>query len=250
MKKCVLVAVFSQLLFFSLPLSAQSIASRNDDYLDHLLDHSMLFDTMRVESSQIAAAGNLDEWKQWLIVENYSFGKNRGSLPMITDLQALHPYFRDKVAALVQICKAAEIELAIVESYRTSAKQAEYFAMGKKYTNTPGGKSRHQYGLAVDVVPIVDSVAVWNNARLWRKIGAAGERLGLRWGGRWRVVYDPGHFEWSGGLSVRDLEAGALPPIPSSLSARYPNIQEDLKLLHTYWEAWQAEQSVMAHKGG
>ena len=249
MKKCVLVAVFSQLLFLSLPLSAQSNASCNPDYLEHLLDHYILFDTMRPEPSQNVMAGDRGEWKQWHTVENYSFGTNRGSLPMIADLQALHPYFRDKVAALIQTCKAAGIELVIVESYRTAAKQAEYFAMGKEYTNTPGGKSRHQYGLAVDVVPIVDSVAVWNNARLWRKIGAAGERLGLRWGGRWRVVYDPGHFEWSGGLSVRELEAGALPSIPSSLSARYPNIQEDLKLLQTYWEAWQAEQSVMARMG-
>ena len=32
--------------------------------------------------------------------------------------------------------------------------------MGRKYTNSAGGKSKHQYGLAVDVVPIVNGTAV------------------------------------------------------------------------------------------
>jgi hypothetical protein len=148
---------------------------------------------------------------------------------------------------LIRVCKASGIELAIVESYRTPAKQAEYFAMGRKYTSSPGGKSRHQYGLAVDVVPIVDSGAVWNNHRLWRKIGQAGERLGLRWGGRWRVTYDPGHFEWSGGLSRKGLEAGQMPEVPASFADQYPGLEEDLAGLERSWQAWSVEQSTIAN---
>lgn len=111
-----------------------------------------------------------DGWENWSTVENYTFGKDRGSLLMIADLEALHPFFRDKITQLIAICKTKGIELALVETYRTHAKQNEYKTMGKKYTRSGGGHSKHQYGLAVDVVPIVDSVAQWDDTRLWKKL--------------------------------------------------------------------------------
>lgn len=187
-----------------------------------------------------------DAWKRWEVIENFSFGKNRGSIPMIADLQSLHPYFRDKILELIKICHAKGIELAIVETYRTHTKQKEYKSMGRKYTRSGAGHSKHQYGLAVDVVPLIDSTAQWNSIALWRKIGVAGERLGLRWGGRWRHPFDPGHFEWTGGLGTYHLAQGLFPAVPKS--ANYPCIDEDLKELRRHWRAWEAEQSVVARK--
>jgi peptidoglycan L-alanyl-D-glutamate endopeptidase CwlK len=246
MKKVVLGFFLSHVIAFS--ISAQSGQPVAGKYLEDLYHTSPVFDTTRLvnEDSELAITDTLNAWKNWLTVDNYFFGKNRGSLPMIADLESLHPYFKDKIQELMRVCKASGITLAVVETYRTHAKQSEYFGMGKKYTQTPGGKSKHQYGLAVDVVPIVDSVAVWNNARLWRKIGLAGERLGLRWGGRWRMPYDPAHFEWSGGVTSHQLAKGLLPKIPASKKDVYPCIEDDIKLLQTYWEAWEIEQSVMA----
>ncbi|HYG20124.1 MAG TPA: M15 family metallopeptidase [Ohtaekwangia sp.] len=186
-----------------------------------------------------------EAWKSWSYVENFTFGKDRGSMPMITDLNALHPYFRDKIRQLIVNCNAQGIELAIVESYRTHAKQNEYKVMGRKYTSSGAGRSKHQYGLAADVVPIVDSVAVWDNPALWRKIGLAGEKLGLRWGGRWRKPFDPGHFEWTGGLTSGHLARGILPPVPPS---QYPCVEEDIELLRKFWKAWETSQSVWTRK--
>ena len=240
MKDCVLVAL-CQFLFLS--VSGQSSDSFHDPYLENLFETSVLFDTTRQVSDVIEPATAVPEWKQWRTVENHFYGKNRGSLPMIADLRALHPYFRDKVEELIRRCNKVGISLAVVETYRTPSKQAEYFAMGKKYTKTTGGKSRHQYGLAVDVVPIINSVAVWNNHKLWNKIGIIGERLGLRWGGRWRILYDPGHFEWVGGVSRHELVKGILPEIPNSLSHRYFRIEEELSNLQLNWGAWEVEQS-------
>jgi hypothetical protein len=188
------------------------------------------------------------DWKNWEIVENYTYGKDRGSLPMIADLDALHPYFKEKITKLISTCKKRGIELAIVESYRTVAKQNEYKAMGKKYTRATGGHSKHQYGLAIDVVPVIDSVAQWDNARLWKKIGAIGEQLGLRWGGRWRTLYDPGHFEWSGGLSSHSLAKGMVPYVPKSIAIQHPCIEEDLQKLTEYWSAWETEQAASARE--
>ena len=187
-----------------------------------------------------------EAWKRWEVTENFSFGKNRGSIPMIVDLQSLHPYFRDRIIELIKICHSKGIELAIVETYRTHTKQREYKSMGRRYTRSGPGSSKHQYGLAIDVVPMVDSTAQWNNITLWRKVGVIGERLGLRWGGRWRHPFDPGHFEWTGGLGTYYLAQGVFPAIPKS--SNYPCIEEDLLELKRHWRAWETEQSAVARK--
>jgi peptidoglycan L-alanyl-D-glutamate endopeptidase CwlK len=192
------------------------------------------------------APDTLDQWKKWALVENFSFGKNRGTLPMIADLQSLHPYFRDKVLELIRACRQKGIEIAVVETYRTHAKQNEYTSMGRRYTRAKAGHSKHQYGLAVDIVALKDSVPQWNNIALWRKIGVMGERLGLRWGGRWRRPFDPAHFEWTGGVGTYTLAQGTFPPVPKPSS--YPCIAEDLKELKRHWKSWESEQAAIARK--
>jgi len=216
---------------------------------EEIIRNSLLLDSIRtVEiASLMIYEDTLHGWKKWASVGNHTFGKNRGEIPMITDVNALHPYFRDKVQQLITICKAKGIELAFVETYRTHAKQAEYKGMGRKYTRSGAGKSKHQYGLAVDVVPIVNDTAVWHNIVLWRKIGTVGERLGLHWGGRWRHPFDPGHFEWKGGLNTLDLASGKKPFIPKK-DELYPCLEEDIKLLKKYWAAWETEQSALTRK--
>ncbi|HTE33286.1 MAG TPA: M15 family metallopeptidase [Chryseolinea sp.] len=186
-------------------------------------------------------------WKDWMFVENFAFGKDRGDLPMITDMAALHPFFRDRILSLVETCKRKGIELAVVETYRTHAKQDEYKIMGKRYTSSGAGKSKHQYGLAIDVVPMVNGKAIWDNSALWRKVGTAGEKLGLRWGGRWKKPYDPGHFEWTGGLATANLHQGTFPTVPLR-DEHYPCLDEDIKLLRKYWSEWETSQSSLTRK--
>lgn len=220
------------------------------DYLSILADRSPRFDTtfyVVEKPEEIVLEDESAFWKDWELVENYAFGKDRGNIPMIADLRALHPYFRDKIIALIDLCRKKGIELAVAESYRTHAKQAEYFGMGRKYTRSAGGKSKHQYGLAVDLVPIVNGQPEWENKALWKKIGTLGESLGLRWGGRWRAPYDPAHFEWSGGLTTYHLASGLFPSVPGKHN--YPCLEEDLELLQSSWNAWETEQSSMARNG-
>lgn len=186
----------------------------------------------------------INGWKHWTLVENFTFGKNRGEIPMITSLEALHPYFRDKVIELIALARKKGIELAVVETYRTRAKQMEYQSMGKKYTRIGAGYSKHQYGLAVDLVPIVNGEPQWHNRALWYKVGIIGERLGLRWGGRWKRPYDPAHFEWTGGLTPQELASGKFPPVPDA-QKNYPCLEEELKLLRKYWLEWELSQSTI-----
>jgi hypothetical protein len=245
--KYFLTCIFIALSF---ALVQPAVAQDGEDYLNTLLNTEPILDASNFVSIEAEAAMSMesreDVWKSWQTVENFTYGKDRGSLPMIADLNSLHPYFRDRITELVEVCKKQGIELAVVESYRTHAKQAEYFGMGRKYTRSKGGNSKHQYGLAVDVVPIIDGKAVWENHSLWKKIGMNGERLGLRWGGRWRAPYDPAHFEWSGGITTTQLAKGMLPAIPRSKALLYPCLDEEIKKLQVYWEAWEVEQAVLA----
>lgn len=214
------------------------------DYLAVLGDKSFRIDTTYwVNAENIEAYYTEDAWKKWRTVENFTFEKDRGNLSMIADLNALHPYFRDKIQQLINACAEKKITLVVVESFRTKAKQAEYFGMGKKYTRSAGGKSKHQYGLACDVVPLVNGVAQWEDKALWRRIGVEGEKLGLRWGGRWRTPFDPAHFEWTGGLTTSDLVSGNFPKPSEEV---YPCIDEDVKALKNYWEAWESEQALIS----
>ena len=224
-------------LLFEIPMSGEEIV-RN----------AQLLDSVRKAEAAISAFENPElAWKNWTQVGNHTFGRNRGDMPMINDVNALHPYFRDKVIQLIAICKSKGIELSFVETYRTHAKQAEYKGMGRKYTRSGAGKSKHQYGFAVDVVPIVNDSASWDDKALWKKIGVVGERLGLRWGGRWRTPYDPGHFEWTGGLNTQELNAGFQPYIPKK-ETLYPCLKDDLEQLKKYWAAWEAEQRSLQLK--
>lgn len=199
-----------------------------------------------MEEPVLETFDTINGWKEWSTVENFAFGKDRGALSMITDLKALHPFFRDQIRLLMAECKARGIELRVVETFRTHAKQNEYAGMGRKYTNSTAGRSKHQYGLAVDVVPVVNGNPVWDNPVLWKKVGVIGEKLGLRWGGRWKKPYDPAHFEWTGGLTSYHLAAGELPPIPLD---RYPCVDEDMRTLRRYWKEWEVSQSLMSNKG-
>jgi peptidoglycan L-alanyl-D-glutamate endopeptidase CwlK len=72
---------------------------------------------------------------------------------------------------------------------RTNAEQEQRYAQGR---TTPGsivtdarpGFSAHNYGLAMDVVPIVAGKCVWNTSDpAWRTLGALGQAAGLDWAG-------------------------------------------------------------------
>lgn len=244
MKSNLLALPLITILCICISATATISEKAKHDYSNNKLTIRPASDSLKTvrEESDSTSDSMEEAWKQWKTVENHTFGKDRGNLPMIADLHSLHPFFRDKIQQLIYSCRAKGIELVVVESYRTHAKQSEYYTMGRKYTRSAGGKSKHQYGLAVDVVPVVDSVAVWDNINLWRKVGLEGEKLGLRWGGRWRSPFDPAHFEWSGGLTTYQLAAGALPTLPKAFNQRYPCLSEDIKQLREHWDIWEDVQ--------
>ncbi len=116
------------------------------------------------------------------------------------NLDDLAPRFKPLAIELIALLTAAGILVLIVQTTRTGAEQAINLAKGVSWVQ----HSKHQDGLAIDVCPFdvyalhgPDKLA-WNTLSsdpVWEKMGAIGEKLGLRWGGRW-TQKDLVHFEY------------------------------------------------------
>ena len=112
-------------------------------------------------------------------------------------LDDLHPAMRGKAVELIARCIEAGIMIAIVDTLRTADEHQENLKKGTSWTLN----SRHLVGKAIDVAPWFEwrlygaDKLNWDASDpVWQKIGDIGEKLGLRWGGRWKQK-DMGHFE-------------------------------------------------------
>ncbi len=98
---------------------------------------------------------------------------------------------RNMAAAL----SARGIEIRITSGKRSTERQAALYAnrASNPYPVARPGTSKHELGLAVDLVPTGA-----RSSRISAAIGEAGEAQGLRWGGRFSKP-DAVHFELSDG---------------------------------------------------
>lgn len=112
-------------------------------------------------------------------------------------LKDLHHQFRPIIFEFLAMLTEAGISVVIIDTLRTPEEHAANLAAGKSWTK----HSKHLDGLAIDVCPYESyqlhgtEKLQWNaDNPVWQRIGAIGEALGLRWGGRW-AQRDMGHFE-------------------------------------------------------
>ncbi|MGI8496134.1 MAG: RHS repeat-associated core domain-containing protein [Gemmatimonadaceae bacterium] len=109
--------------------------------------------------------------------------------------------------------------IRIVEGYRSNAEQARLYAQGRttpgrKVTKALPGLSYHNYGLAIDVYPLVGGSPNFEASMSdFFPIAAIGTSIGFGWGGNWKFT-DPPHFELTGGRSVQELQAAGPWRIP------------------------------------
>ena len=121
----------------------------------------------------------------------------------------------------LKLAKDAGIDLIVTSTYRDLESQAALFAQGRTkpgqiVTNARPGQSWHNWRCAFDVVPIRNGKPVWSttgpDGALWRKVGELGESVGLEWAGRWTgKLREFAHFQYTGGLTLADLQSGKVP---------------------------------------
>jgi peptidoglycan L-alanyl-D-glutamate endopeptidase CwlK len=142
--------------------------------------------------------------------------------PTINRIKLVHPKLRDEAKLIYQEIKAALTGKAVcrfTHTLRTFAEQDALFNARPQVTKAKGGHSYHNYGLAIDVVLLVDKdnngtfeTASWDvksdfdgdNKSDWMEIVAIFKRYGWEWGGDWKF-YDAPHFQKTFGKSIVDL---------------------------------------------
>lgn len=130
------------------------------------------------------------------------------------DLKDLNPKVAAMCAAFISACKAQEIDVLITSTLRDNESQNALYAQGRTVkgsivTNAKAGQSFHNYGLAFDFCPIVNGKCQWNDLDLFKRCGVVAESVGLEWAGRWAGKFrEAAHCQYTGGLTIQDLQAG------------------------------------------
>lgn len=144
-------------------------------------------------------------------------------------IKLLHPKLRDEALDIYkEVCAALKGKALCRFAFtlRTFAEQDALYAQGRTkpgavVTKARGGQSYHNYGLAVDVVLLIDKdgngtyeTASWDTRgdydadkqADWMEIVNIFKQFGWEWGGDWKFKDDP-HFQKTLGKSVRELLA-------------------------------------------
>jgi peptidoglycan L-alanyl-D-glutamate endopeptidase CwlK len=151
-------------------------------------------------------------------------------------IRLLHPKVREEALAAYTYCNQKllgnNVLLRFSHTLRSIDEQNSLYAIGRtklfdahgnrlaKVTNARGGQSIHNYGLAFDIVLLIDKdnngafeTASWNttadndsdSVADWREITAYLKKQGWSWGGDWKSLPDYPHFEKTFGYTSSSL---------------------------------------------
>lgn len=141
-------------------------------------------------------------------------------IPSLDRINKLHPYIKEDVKKVVEHINAVILtgiaKVRIAQGFRTFAEQDILFKQKPKVTDAKGGDSIHNYGLAVDIVLIIngkdaswDVMKDWDGDRQsdWMEVVSVFKACGWSWGGDWRTFKDMPHFEKTKGNSLAKIKA-------------------------------------------
>lgn len=130
------------------------------------------------------------------------------------DLNQLVPKVKELALKLIAECKKQGVPIIITQTYRSSEYQQELYNKGRStkgsiVTNCKPGQSPHEYRVAFDVA--IDIPDKLYDVKLLDKVGLIGEKLGLEWGGHFKSFVDKPHFQYYGGLTLKQIKLGKEP---------------------------------------
>jgi peptidoglycan L-alanyl-D-glutamate endopeptidase CwlK len=130
------------------------------------------------------------------------------------NLDDLVPPAKQRAEAFIAAAKAKGIDLLVTSTYRDSESQDALYAQGRTtpgniVTRAKAGQSWHNWRCALDVVPLVNGKAIWDDQALWKQVGEIGKSCGLEWAGDWVTFQEFPHFQYTGGMTLAQLQQGA-----------------------------------------
>lgn len=139
-------------------------------------------------------------------------------------IQTAHPKIREELNQIyIEICEAIKGRSMCRFPYvlRTFAEQDVLFNAKPQVTKARGGQSYHNYGLAADIVMILDKdgngsyeLASWDTKldfdgdgkSDWMEVVAIFKKYGWEWGGDWARFPDNPHFQKTLGYTIAQLQ--------------------------------------------
>ena len=127
-------------------------------------------------------------------------------------LNDLRPQVRPLVDTFLASCSVANFDVIVTCTLRSNDEQTALYAQGRTssghiVTNARAGQSAHNYGLAIDIVPVVNGKPDWNGSDpIWDQIGELGVAAGLTWLGSPHSSFpEKPHFELSNWKEVAGI---------------------------------------------
>ena len=130
------------------------------------------------------------------------------------NLDDLVPPAKQRAEAFIAAAKAKSIDLLVTSTYRDNESQDALYAQGRTapgniVTRAKAGQSWHNWRCALDVVPLVNGKAIWDDQAMWKQVGEIGKSCGLEWAGDWVTFKEFPHFQYTGGMTLAQLQQGA-----------------------------------------
>ena len=102
--------------------------------------------------------------------------------------------------------------VGVSSTFRCNAYQDHLFAQGRTrsgniVTNARGGQSIHNYRMAFDIFQNIRG-REWNEPAFFATAGRIWREMGGVWGGDWASFVDRTHCEFTGGLTLTELQRG------------------------------------------
>lgn len=113
--------------------------------------------------------------------------------PRHVDPRHLHPRFRPVYLAVLDDVEHAGLPFEPFELWRSPERQA--WALQAQTTMLDQWQSRHQHGLACDLVGRVNGKWSWDESLPWGELGRIYDRHGLTGGHRWGWDFPHGEFD-------------------------------------------------------
>lgn len=124
----------------------------------------------------------------------------------------LYPPFLHRLSKGLKAVRDAGIPLYPFETYRSHYRQSWLYEQGRSrdgniVTRARAGRSWHQYGIAADLVLIVDGKWSWEHEQLYVKAAPYLEKCGLHWLGRDPKRFELVHYQLPVDLSVYEAQS-------------------------------------------
>ena len=132
------------------------------------------------------------------------------------DINELHPALQRGARELISRMSTLNLPVGISSTYRSREFQDYLFEQGRTrpgqiVTNARGGQSIHNYRLAFDIFKNIRGQE-FSDASFFDTAGRIWQEMGGIWGGSWRNFPDRPHFEYTGTLTLLDLQRGLTLP--------------------------------------